>query len=181
MSITAYENLISTAKRRMLINNEKNTSIRLSDFTGIIPSINGKIELVYEGEEQGADNISFDLINEGVKNIFLKYFPEISKLQKPNQTDDYDQIITWFVENNKELFIGDEFSNKEYQIAINEIKPINKLISKYCKNENKEDLLFIKEILLWGLTSFNKLSKNRMLDGIEFKDSLGSYLNDLNT
>ena len=181
MSITAYENLISTAKRRMLINNEKNTSIRLSDFTGIIPSINGKIELVYEGEEQGADNISFDLINEGVKNIFLKYFPEINKLQKPNQTDDYDQIITWFVENNKELFIGDEFSNKEYQIAINEIKPINKLISKYCKNENKEDLLFIKEILLWGLTSFNKLSKNRMLDGIEFKDSLGSYLNDLNT
>ena len=181
MSITAYENLISTAKRRMLINNEKNTSIRLSDFTGIIPSINGKIELVYEGEEQGSDQISFNLINEGVKTIFLTFFPEISKLQKPNQSNDYDQIIAWFVENNTELFIGDEFSNKEYQNAINDVIPINKLIKNYCKSEKDEDLLFIKEILLWGLTSFNKLSKNRMLDGIEFKDSLGTYLEDLNS
>ena len=85
MSITAFENLVSTAKRRMLINGEKESSIRLSDFSGIIPAINGKIELVYEGEEQGADQISFNLINEGVKTIFLKYFPEISKLEKPNE------------------------------------------------------------------------------------------------
>ena len=69
MSITAFENLVSTAKRRMLINNEEKTSIRLSDFTGVIPAINGKIELVYEGEEQGADQISFNLINEGVKTF----------------------------------------------------------------------------------------------------------------
>ena len=125
--------------------------------------------------------ISFNLINEGVKTIFLKFFPEISKLQKPNQSNDYDQIIAWFVENNTELFIGDEFSNKEYQNAINDVIPINKLIKNYCKSEKDEDLLFIKEILLWGLTSFNKLSKNRMLDGIEFKDSLGTYLEDLNS
>ena len=77
MSITAFENLVSTAKRRMLINGEKESSIRLSDFSGIIPAINGKIELVYEGEEQGADQISFNLINEGVKTIFLKYFPTL--------------------------------------------------------------------------------------------------------
>ena len=90
MSITAFENLVSTAKRRMLINGEKESSIRLSDFSGIIPAINGKIELVYEGEEQGADQISFNLINEGVKTIFLKYFPEISKLEKPNEVTPYD-------------------------------------------------------------------------------------------
>ncbi len=63
MSITAYENLISTAQRRALINKEKTTTVRLTDFLGIIPSINGKIELVYEGEQEGADQISFLLIN----------------------------------------------------------------------------------------------------------------------
>ena len=109
MSITAFENLVSTAKRRMLINNEEKTSIRLSDFTGIIPAINGKIELVYEGEEQGADQISFNLINEGVKTIFLRFFPEISKLEKPNEVTPYDKILSWFVENGTELFIGDEY------------------------------------------------------------------------
>jgi len=181
MSITAFENLVSTAKRRMLINNEEKTSIRLSDFTGVIPAINGKIELVYEGEEQGADQISFNLINEGVKTIFLRFFPEISKLEKPNEVTPYDKILSWFVENGTELFIGDEFTNKEYQDSLDEIKPLDELVKKYCKEINNEDISFIKEILLWGLSSFKKLSKNRMLDGIEFKDSLGSYLKNLNS
>ena len=181
MSITAFENLVSTAKRRMLINNEDKTSIRLSDFTGIIPAINGKIELVYEGEEQGADQISFNLINEGVKTIFLRFFPEISKLEKPNEVSPYDKLLSWFVDNGAELFIGDEFTNKEYQDSIDEINPLNELIKKYCKEIKAEDVSFIKEVLLWGLSSFKKLSKNRMLDGIEFKDSLGSYLKNLNS
>ena len=181
MSITAFENLVSTAKRRILINGEDKTSVRLSDFTGIIPSINGKIELVYEGEEQGTDQISFNLISEGVKTIFLNFFPEISKLEKPNEVTPYDEILSWFVDNGGELFIGDEFTNKEYNNVIDEIKPLNKLIDKYCKDIKNEDINFVKEVLLWGLSSFKKLSKNRMLDGIEFKDSLGSYLKNLNS
>ncbi len=181
MSITAFENLVSTAKRRVLINGEDKTSVRLSDFTGIIPSINGKIELVYEGEEQGSDQISFNLISEGVKTIFLSFFPEISKLEKPNEVTPYDEVLSWFVENGEEIFIGDEFTNKEYKNVIDEIKPLDKLINKYCKGIKNEDINFVKEILLWGLSSFKKLSKNRMLDGIEFKDSLGSYLKNLNS
>ena len=180
MSITAFENLVSTTKRRMLINGEDSSSVRLSDFGGIIPSINGKIELVYEGEEQGADQISYDLINEGVKSIFVKYFPEIKKLQKEEEISPYDEITEWFIMSNKEIFIGDEFTNSEYEKILNSIKPLNTLIDKYCKNENTKDLLFIKEILLWGLSAFKKLDKNRMLDGLEFKDSLGTYFNDIN-
>lgn len=106
MSITAFENLVSTAKRRVLINGEDKTSVRLSDFTGIIPSINGKIELVYEGEEQGSDQISFNLISEGVKTIFLSFFPEISKLEKPNEVTPYDEVLSWFVENGEEIFLS---------------------------------------------------------------------------
>ena len=179
MSITAYENLISTAKRRMLINNEKNTSIRLSDFTGIIPSITGKIELVYEGEEQGADQISFNLIDKAIENIFLKFFPRIPTLQKPNELTEYDDILSWFFKNKVEIFIADEFTNIEYTSILQEITPLDNLINKYCKDIKKDDQNIFKEILIWGLSSFKKLSKNRMIDGIEFKDSLGSYLSNI--
>ena len=180
LSITAYENLISTVKRRMLINNEEKSFVRLSDFSGIIPAINGKIELVYEGEEQGADQISFQLIDDGVKSIFLKYFPEISKLEKPNEETPYDSLLNWFIQNDNEVFIGDEFTDREYKKVIDEINELNNIIKRYCKNIDTQDHYFIKEILLWGLTSFKKLTKNRMQDGIEFKDSLGSYLKNLN-
>ena len=180
MSITSFENLVSTTKRRMLINGEVSSTIRLSDFAGIIPSINGKIELVYEGEEQGTDQISYDLINEGVKSIFVKYFPEIKKLEKADEESPYDEIMEWFVINENEIFIGDEFTKNEYEKILNSIKPLDKIILKYCNNIKKEDVFFFKEILLWGLSAFKKLNKNRMLDGLEFKDSLGSYFNDIN-
>ena len=181
LSITAYENLISPVKRRMLINSEEKSLVRLSDFSGIIPAINGKIELVYEGEEQGADQISFQLIDEGVKSIFLKYFPEITKLEKPNEETPYDSLLNWFIQNDNEVFIGDEFTDKEYKKVIDDIKELNSIVNRYCKNIEKQDQYFIKEILLWGLTSFKKLTKNRMQGGIEFKDSLGSYLRNLNS
>ena len=180
MSITAFENLISTTRRRMLINGEDNSVIRLSDFAGIIPAINGKIELVYEGEEQGADQISYDLINEGVKSIFVKYFPEIKKLQKQDEVSPYDEVVEWFLVNENEIFIGDEFTNVEYEKVLNSVKPLDDLIDKYCNNQKKQDLLFFKELLLWGMSAFKKLDKNRMLDGLEFKDSIGTYFNDIN-
>ena len=69
MSITAFENLLSTAERRMLKTGEKNTVIRLSDFMGVLPAITGKIELVYEGEQEGADNVAQILVEEAVKTV----------------------------------------------------------------------------------------------------------------
>ena len=147
----------------MLINGEKESSIRLSDFSGIIPAINGKIELVYEGEEQGADQISFNLINEGVKNNFFKYFPEISKLENPNEVTPYDGILSWFIENNNELFIGDDFTDSEYRNAIDAMKPLDNLIKKYCKNIDRAGSLFYKKRYCFGVCLHSKkLSKNRM-------------------
>ncbi|MCB0621315.1 MAG: sigma 54-interacting transcriptional regulator, partial [Saprospiraceae bacterium] len=52
LSISGYENLVSTAERRMMLNGEKDSEVRLTDFWGVIPAITGKVELVYEGEQE---------------------------------------------------------------------------------------------------------------------------------
>ena len=49
LSISAFENMVSSAERRVLINGETKTIARISDLFGAISAINGKIELVYEG------------------------------------------------------------------------------------------------------------------------------------
>ena len=79
LSISAFENLISSAKRRMLINGELETSLRMSDFNAVISAINGKIELVYEGEQEGSVEVSRFLILESVKTFFNDFFPKIKK------------------------------------------------------------------------------------------------------
>ena len=181
MSITAYENLVSTAKRRMLVNGETNTVIRLTDFTGVVPSINGKVELVYEGEQEGADQVSYSLIEEAIKSVFNLLFPPIKSLEKPNEQTPYDDVIQWFTKKGKEVFIGDDFTDREYRNELDQVDGLSAIISKNCKNINVEEIYFYKEILIWGLSCFKKLTKTRSLEGIEFKDSIGSYLNNLNS
>ena len=113
MSITSLQNLVSSAERRMIINNEKQTIIRMSDFNSVISSINGKVELVYEGEEEGAEQVSYNLISDAIKSLFNKYFPKIEKLSKPDEESPYDSILEWFTQ--KQLIMNDNLKNEEYE------------------------------------------------------------------
>lgn len=178
MSITAFENLISTAERRLLITGDSNSALRMSDFMGIIPAINGKIELVYEGEQEGAEQISYHLISESIKTLFTDYFPKIEKLQKENEVGPYDKILEWFFKDN-ELFLEDILSNREYQDSLTLIPGIGEVLNSNLNNIIKEDRFFMMEFLLWGLEANKKLNKYRTLEGFQFKDSLGSYIKDL--
>src|SRR6195952_5663734 len=118
LTISAYENLISNAERRMIINHETKTFVRIADFLGIIPAITGKIELVYEGELEGPAKVANILIGKGIKTLLLKYFPDPEKAKKAKATNPYAEIINWFSEGNN-LSVIDELPQQEYKKALN--------------------------------------------------------------
>ena len=178
MSITAFENLISTAERRLLITHDANTSIRMSDFLGIITAINGKIELVYEGEQEGAGEVAYHLISSAIKSLFPLYFPKIEKLEKPNVEGPYDQLLAWFFKEN-ELFLEDVSDEKNYQKSLDSIPEIKKIMKVFHPEIDSKDYYFMVEFLLWGLEANQKLNKLRTFEGIQFKDTLGSFINRL--
>ena len=144
MSITSLQNLVSSAERRMIINNEKKTSIRMSDFNSVISSINGKVELVYEGEEEGAEQVSYNLISDAVKSLFNKYFPKIEKLSKPGEETPYDSLLEWFSQ--KQLVIGDSLNDNEYEKLLLEIIDARTIIDKYVKDLDDNDRFFLSLI-----------------------------------
>src|SRR4249920_1694794 len=82
LTISAFENAVSSAERRAIINNEKNTQVWLSDLAGIIPSITGKIELVYEGEQEGPYQVAYNLLERAIRTQFVQYFPNPDTLKK---------------------------------------------------------------------------------------------------
>ena len=178
MSITAYENLLSTAERRSLMSGEKTTTIRYSDFLGVIPSITGKIELVYEGEQEGAAFVAQELIAQATKTLFPIYFPEIKKLTKADEQTPYDTLVQWFFDNNG-IELLDELSNEEYEHLLNEVTPLEDLINEYQPDVASEDKFFLKEFLLWSLVEFDKLSKHRFKEGYQINDLYSSYLKGL--
>jgi len=178
LSITAFQNLLSTAERRALQNGDSKTTIRLGDFMGIIPAITGKVELVYEGEQEGAHEVAQQLIANAVKSQFDNYFPKIEKLQKESDVDPYDAVISWFFEQSGfELLDG--LDDTSYQLQLDRIEPLDDLLKTFTPDIPKGDQLFFKEFILWALAENKKLSKYYMGDGLHFKDVYGSYINRL--
>lgn len=177
-SITAFQNLLSTAERRALLTGADKTMVRLSDFIGVIPSITGKIELVYEGEQEGADGVAGILIDDAVKSLFPEYFPEIKKLERKDAETPYDELLHWFFQG-EGFELLDDFTDEEYKRTLDSIPALNDLVKKHQPDFPKEDVYFLKELALWGLVSHKKLNKHRFEDGFQFKDLYGSFISDL--
>lgn len=175
MSITAYENLISAAERRALLVNEDKTSARFSDLMGVIPALTGKMELVYEGEQEGAEFVAEQLISAATKSLFPDYYPKIEKLEKENERTPYTSLLEWFFENSK-FELEEGVSNELYAQQLSEISPLVRLVEEYQNHLPEEDKLFHMEFILWALVEFKKLSKDSFSEGISFNDLYSDYL-----
>lgn len=176
LSITAFENLLSTAERRALKSGDEKTTVRLSDFVGIIPAITGKVELVYEGEQEGAAVVAYNLIGEAVKSLFVEIFPKIEKLKKQEDESPYDDIVSWFFNLKEGFELLDDLRDKEYKSVLDAITPLDDLLGEYQPKLHKDDSYFMKEFVLWALVEFKLLSKYRFTEGTQFKDPYGSFI-----
>ena len=170
LSISAYENLVSTVERRLLLNKESTGIARISDFWGIIPAITGKIELVYEGEQEGPQAVAMALFGKAIKNYFLKLFPNPDALSKGNERDPYGTLKAYFSDANV-LELPLDLSENEYLKRLEKVAGLKKLAEKYAGSE-KENTLILMELIIHALAEFNLLSRDPLENGISFKDPL---------
>ncbi len=87
LTISAYESLISFAERRKIINDAIMVNARMSDLIGLIPAITGKVELVYEGEQEGPAKVANILISKAIKSVFEKNFPKSRRIKEKKRTE----------------------------------------------------------------------------------------------
>jgi magnesium chelatase subunit I len=170
LSISAYENLVSTVERRLLLNKESTGIARISDFWGIIPAITGKIELVYEGEQEGPQAVAMALFGKAIKNYFLKLFPNPDALSKGNERDPYGTLKAYFSDANV-LELPLDLPENEYLNRLEKVAGLKKLAEKYAGSEKENTLIFM-ELIIHALVEFNLLSRDPLENGISFKDPL---------
>ena len=170
LSISAMENLMAAAKLRLIETAAEKTTVRLVDFMSIVPSITGKIELVYEGEQEGADEVAKTLIDNAILIQFSQLFPRISKLEKEGAKTPYTDLIQWFDTNFIELNYTD--TDQEFYTNLNAIEPLVAVVEDHVSNLSKADQYFCMELVLWGLTLHNKLDKSENNTAFKF-DSAG--------
>lgn len=176
LSISAYENLMSTAERRMLINGEKETTIRLTDFWGVIPAITGKIELLYEGEQQGHYQVAMGFIFSAVAKVFKSLFPRTTRKLEKEGRDPYGVVKAWFAGNHTVTLLNDA-TYGDYKKNLDKIQGLDALVGKLSANE--DELTALKELILFGLAEEELINKSILNKEIYFSDTLSSMLDEL--
>lgn len=177
LTISCYENLVSAVERRMLKNKEKEGHVRIADFIGIIPSITGKIELVYEGEQEGAGIVAQNLIGKAIRSLFVDYFTDPDQVRKNREMrDPYKPIADWFGNSNM-IDVLHDYSNKEYKKELGKVPGLVDLVNDQIKENKNEDLKwFMMEFVLFGLVEYSYLSKHPLENGMRIDDLLGSMI-----
>lgn len=151
LPISCLENSMSNAERRALAAQEKKTVPRISDVYASIPAVTGKLELEYEGELKGSENIAKELIQSSVLKSFKRYFP--------NQN--FDQIVQWF-NLGGEVKVGDETPAQEYFQKVKVIQGLDKTLKKLgiSPKSDLESAVSWIEFILEGLHAEKRLSRS---------------------
>ncbi|MEQ8703435.1 MAG: magnesium chelatase [Phaeodactylibacter sp.] len=176
LTISGYENLASTAERRMLINGESTAKARITDFWGVVPAVTGKVELVYEGEQEGPYGVAINLIGKAIKKSFLAHFPNPDKLKKGQESDPYGTIKAWFSGGNEVELLNDS-SEKDFRKALDEVAGLRKLVEKHLKVSGTDAYPFM-ELVLHGLAELSIVNKDVMESAFSFRDILANMLDD---
>ncbi len=151
MPITVIESVISNAERRALLTEEEEIVPRISDIYAATPSMTGKMELEYEGEQIGAGRIAKDLIKRAAGEIFEGYFVGI----------DFAQTVQWFDQGNN-LRLADTASAEECKTLLEAVPELieTALIPFDFKKSDQAKVVAACELVLEGLYAENKISRN---------------------
>ena len=162
MTISLLENIISNAERRAIRHGEPRTAVRVCDFQNGIASITGKVELVYEGEQEGSVSVAKHLVGKAVKDLFVKYFPDAYKAKEKGEgkASEYDPILRWFAQG-KKVEISDDLSTREFHQRLAQVAGLEDLPKRYLPVKESVEVPTAMEFVLEALHQSSILAKER--------------------
>jgi magnesium chelatase subunit I len=193
LPITLLENVISNAERRGLLHGEAEVCARPVDFQPGIAAITGKVELVYEGEQQGALNIAQHLVGNGLKEVFDRRLPNAyaEGVEPPDATKasgahveqasfgPYRSIIKWFA-GARTVDVDDEAPTAVLAEALRAVDGLEALARRHFTFADEAvELPAAMEFVLEGLHQSRLLARDEIEGGVQYGDMLGSMFKDL--
>ncbi|HKF41546.1 MAG TPA: AAA family ATPase [Thermoanaerobaculia bacterium] len=197
MPISAVEILVSNLERRGLRHREKTVAPRLCDLPACLPAITGKVEMVYEGEQQGAEVVAKRLIGTAVKKLFDGRFPAPDsgrptqrRREDPEDSDEagparrlrnnpapekihplYEPIVEWFAAGNK-ITLSDDTPFQEHLAALESVPGLRKAVEEHFAPAAPEERAVGMELVLEGLTQHLKIAREDLDSKVSYTEML---------
>lgn len=185
LTIAAMENLVSNAERRAILNNEAAAVPRICDLPHVLPGVTGKIELVFEGEQEGSVKVGKALVGKAVREIFKTYFPDPLRKRshktqeqegKHQQADEneYAKIVGWFEAGNR-IEVGDDMPAAAYRRELEKVKGLAEFVRHHVQGLDPHlELPVMMEFVLDGLHQNSRIAKDEKDHSTAYKDMVGS-------
>ena len=173
LTISAMESLVSSAERRAIMNEENSVIARISDLFSIIPAMTGKVELVYEGEQEGPEQVAYHLISKALKKVFSENFPQPGS---GSIEDSYQTILEHFKKHEVDLLTDDATS--KYNAELKQIDSLKELVMRLVADVTEEETTVWMELVLHGLAESSKLGRSVLNERIRFNDLFNSIFTD---
>jgi len=199
MPISAIEILASNLERRGLLRGERRVSPRLCDLPATLPAITGKVEMVYEGEQQGAEVVAKKLIGTAVKKLFDAKFPapdagRPTERRRQQEVDDdeeptgpvrrarpapapekihplYEATVAWFGAGNT-ITLSDDAPFAEHLAALESVPGLKTAVEEHFSPASPEELAIGMELVLEGLTQHLKIAREDLDSRVSYTEML---------
>ncbi len=172
LTISALEHLVAAGELRTLRNGSDHTHARFTDLLAVVPAVNGKVELVYEGEQEGAAGVALSLVRRAIRREFPAVFPDPESIKKGKVEDPYQPIVAWF--NRNEVSLLKDQTEEEYRTALAGVSGLESVVDKYCPNLPKGERPAAMEFVLHGLAGFNEIGQSIVGSEVTFGDLIGN-------
>ncbi len=176
----ALEDLVSAAERRALVHGETETTLRASDLEAIEPAVTGKVELVYEGEQEGAQGVARALVGKAVSTIVKTYLPDPT--EKGSGADGgraaYRDVLGWFSRGNT-VDLDTDLGFATYVQQLDRVDGLGALVDAHTTPTSPAEKASMMELALEMLHQHSLLGKDVADDGASYSDMMGSVLSGL--
>jgi magnesium chelatase subunit I len=174
--IAALENVVSNAERRALLNGSKEARARLVDVVAALPAVTGKIELVYEGEQEGPMVVGMNLIGKAVRRVFDRHCPNPKAGDHNGQEDSpYVDVLAHF-NSGHHIDLNDSDLDQVHNDKLGAIGGLSVLAKTCFEITSDADRQVAMEVILEGLHQYNMLAREATQAEFRYTDMLATML-----
>jgi len=193
MPIAMRELLVSNLERRAVLTGEKVVAPRLVDLFATLPAITGKVEMVFEGEQQGAEIVARKLIGDAVKALFEATFPSVDgprargeRARRRDADEDeggpfgrdrgpapvsgpYERVVAWFTKERK-VVLSDETPLAKHVADLDSIDGLAELVATHAKPADESERAFLMELVLEGLVGSLRIAREDLDSSVTYAE-----------
>ena len=177
---------MSNAERRGLAAGEGKVHARVADLWAAVPALVGKLELVYEGEQQGTEAVARRVIGAAVRRLFESRFPPVEGKpgrsrrrggEPPAEPDDarYRSIVRWFAAGNT-VDVEDATTEAAHRAALESVDGLLELVRTHGAPADAAEESLLMELVLEGLHQHSVIARDDLDGKATFKDMLKEML-----